>query len=217
MVTVTALVAFVPVAALIIAIPGPSVLFTIGRALSEGRKSALLTVLGNGVGLAVQSLVIAVGLGALLAAASSVLAILKVVGGLYLVWLGVQAIRHRREWISGTNSVPVARPPRKSAHLASGFVLGVTNPKTLVFLSALLPQFLDPGQPAPGQMAVLGLVFAVLAIAGDSVWAIAAGSAREWFGRSRRRVEAMRAAGGLALIGLGAYTVATGTEARGSG
>ncbi|WP_138418074.1 LysE family translocator [Sinomonas gamaensis] len=214
MVSIAAVVAFVPVAALIVAIPGPSVLFTIGRALSDGRRSALLTVLGNGVGLAVQSLVIAVGLGALLAAASWVLAVLKVAGGLYLVWLGVQSIRHRREWVE---AVPGTRPPRHRAHLASGFVLGVTNPKTLVFLSALLPQFLDPGQPAPAQMAVLGVVFAVLAIAGDSVWAVAAGSAREWFGRSRRRVEAMRAAGGLALIGLGAYTLATGTEARGSG
>jgi threonine/homoserine/homoserine lactone efflux protein len=211
MVSVAALLAFVPLAALVVAIPGPSVLFTIGRALSEGRRSALLTVVGNGAGLAVQSLVIAVGLGALLAAASWVLAALKVAGGVYLVWLGVQAIRHRHEWMP---SVSATRPPRKRAHLASGFVLGVTNPKTLVFLSALLPQFLDPGQPAPIQMAVLGVVFAVLAIAGDSVWAIAAGSAREWFGRSRRRVEAMRAAGGLALIGLGAYTVATGAEAR---
>lgn len=214
MVSVAALVAFVPVALLIIAIPGPSVLFTIGRALSEGRRAALLTVVGNGVGLAVQSVVIAVGLGALLSAAAWALTVMRVVGGLYLVWLGIQAFRHRAEFSDSVSDVRSASP-RLISHLGSGFLLGVTNPKTLVFLTALLPQFVEPRYPAAAQMAVLGLVFALLAIAGDSVWAVLAASARDWYGRSRRRIERIRAAGGIALIGLGAYTLATGTETRG--
>src|SRR5690606_8430432 len=90
------LVAFLPVAALVVAVPGPSVLFTVGRALAHGRRSALLTVLGNGVGLAVQVAMVAVGLAALVAATSWGLSGLRVVGGAYLVWLGVAAVRAAR-------------------------------------------------------------------------------------------------------------------------
>lgn len=203
------LVAFVPVSVLVVAVPGPSVLFAVGRALTLGRRSALLTVVGNGAGLAVQAATIATGVGALLAAMSGALVVLRVAGGLYLGWLGVQAIRRRRE------PAPTVGPSSAGAgaDLRAGFVVGVSNPKTLVFLTALLPQFVPAtAAPAP-QMAALGAIFAVVAILGDSVWALGAGAARGWFARSPRRLQGVQAAGGVVLIGLGTYSIASGARA----
>lgn len=203
------LVAFVPVSVLVVAVPGPSVLFAVGRALTLGRRSALLTVVGNGAGLAVQAATIATGVGALLAAMSGALVVLRVAGGLYLGWLGVQAIRRRREPAPRVGSSAGGA----GADLRAGFVVGVSNPKTLVFLTALLPQFVPAtAAPAP-QMAALGAIFAVVAILGDSVWALGAGAARGWFARSPRRLQGVQAAGGVVLIGLGTYSIASGARA----
>ena len=132
--------AFAIASAVIIAIPGPSVLFTIGRALSSGRREALLTVVGNALGILTQICALAVGLGPLIAASATAYTALKVVGAGYLVWLGVQAIRNRRALAEAFDAgVPVATP---SLHaVRAGYVVGVTNPKTIVFFAALLPQF----------------------------------------------------------------------------
>lgn len=208
------LVAFLPVAALVVAVPGPSVLFTVGRALAHGRRSALLTVLGNGVGLAVQVAMVAVGLAALVAATSWGLSGLRVVGGAYLVWLGVVAVREARRDRLSAAEVPVAAAAPGGRHgardLVAGFATGVTNPKTLVFLAALLPQFVAPGQPAAPQVVALGLTFAAVAVAGDSVWAVSAAAARQWFAGSPARMTRVRTAGGAMLVGLGVYTLASG-------
>jgi threonine/homoserine/homoserine lactone efflux protein len=85
-----------------------------------------------------------------------------------------------------------------------GFVVGVANPKTIVFFAAILPQFVQAGgAPAGLQMMALGVIFAVIALASDSVWGLAAGTARTWFVRSPRRLEAVGALGGVAIVGLG--------------
>ena len=92
-----------------------------------------------------------------------------------------------------------------------GFVVGVANPKTFVFFAAVLPPFVTSGgAPAAVQMMVLGLVFAVLALVSDSVWGLAAGTARHWFSASSRRLEALGAAGGVAIGGLGLRVALTG-------
>ncbi len=205
------LLAFLPVAAVVVAVPGPSVLFAVGRALSVGRRDALETVLGNGFGLAIQGTLIAVGLGSILASVTWALTAMKLVGGAYLIWLGIDAIRHRAPRPGATAGRGVRRSLVGRSYRA-GLVLGLSNPKTLVFLSAFLPQFVSPGRPALWQMLLLAWVFAAVAIAGDSVWALASARARDWFGRSPRRVEGMAAGGGAVLIGLGAYTLATGSR-----
>ena len=108
---------------------------------------------------------------------------IKFVGAGYLVYLGIQAIRHRRH----TAVTHEATPPRRSRWriLSEGFVVGLTNPKSLVFFVAVLPQFVDYRAGAiPLQLFELGLVFLVLALIFDSIWALAAGTARQWFGRS---------------------------------
>lgn len=203
--------AFVAVAAVVILIPGPSVLFTIGRALSVGRREALLTVLGNAGGEWVQVPAVAVGLGSLIAASATLFTVLKIGGALYLVYLGVQAIRHRRTLSEAMEEV--ITPSRARRAFRQGFVVGLTNPKTTVFFAAILPQFVDPAHGhVPLQMLALGSIFPVMAIALDSCWALGAGTARAWFVRSPRRLALVGGAGGLAMIGVGVGIAVSGRK-----
>lgn len=216
------LVAFFATAAVIVAIPGPSLLFTIGRALTVGRRAALLTVLGNALGLLVQSLLVAVGLGAVLAASAAAYTIVKLAGAAYLIYLGVQAIRHRGELANtlltsradGPDAVAPSASGRDSSldrrSLGQGLAVGLTNPKTLVFLSSLLPQFVNPASAPQPQIVALGGVFAAMALVGDSVWALVAGRARDWFARSPRRLGRLGAGGGALMIGLGLSVAVAG-------
>lgn len=203
------LLAFAVASVVIIAIPGPSVLFTIGRALSAGRRVALLTVVGNALGILTQICGLAVGLGPLIAASATAYTVLKVVGAAYLVWLGVQAIRHRRALAEAFEAgVPLTAP---SLHaVRAGYVVGVTNPKTVVFFAALLPQFVVQTAPVLTQLVALGAVFAVLAVLMDGTVAVAASRAREWFASSPKRMERVGGAGGLMMVGLGTGLVLTG-------
>ena len=200
------LLAFTIAATVLIAIPGPSVLFTVSRALTIGRRGALLTVLGNAAGLYVQVLAVALGVGAVVARSAEVFTAVKVVGAAYLIWLGVQALRHRR---APDLRQPVTAGTRQV--LREGFVVGVTNPKMIVFLAVALPGFVDPtAGRVPLQMLVLGLVVLVIALSSDAVWAVSAGTASEWFARSPDRIAAVRGAGGVSLIGLGVGLAVTG-------
>ena len=203
------LLAFAAASAVIIAIPGPSVLFTIGRALSAGRREALLTVVGNALGILTQICALAVGLGPLIAASATAYTVLKVVGAGYLVWLGIQAIRNRRALAEAFESgVPVT--PHSLHAVRAGYVVGVTNPKTIVFFAALLPQFVDPGSPVLTQLVALGTVFAVLALVMDGTVALVASRARDWFASSPRRMSRVGGTGGLMMVGLGTGLLLTG-------
>jgi threonine/homoserine/homoserine lactone efflux protein len=195
-------ISFVVASILFIQVPGPSLLFTIGRALTVGRRDALLSVVGNGVGITVQVFLIAVGLAAVVTASATAYAVVKVAGASYVIWLGVQAIRHRADARAALNS-PVAGGRGRS--LRTGFIVGVTNPKTIVFFVAFLPQFVNAEAGHVGvQMALFGVVFGVLAISSDTVWALAASKARDWFARKPRRLDHLGATGGVMMVGLGA-------------
>ncbi len=204
--------AFLVASILFIQVPGPSLLFTIGRALTVGRRDALLSVVGNGLGLVVQVLLVAVGLGAVVAASATAYTVLKLAGAAYVVWLGVQAIRHRSDARAALADATHQLVRRTSAwsSLRTGLVVGATNPKTIVFFVAFMPQFTNEGAGNTGlQVAVLGLVFGVMAICSDTVWALAAGKARDWFAREPRRLDRLGATGGVMMIGLGATMAAT--------
>ncbi len=202
-------IAFLIASILFIQVPGPSLLFTIGRALTVGRREALLSVLGNALGILAQVMAVAVGLGAVIAASASAYTALKLVGAAYVVWLGISAIRHRadaRESMSSTGEVPKAH----GRALRTGFLVGFTNPKTIVFFAAFLPQFTSSTDGSSGvQIAVLGLVFSVLALLSDSCWALTASRARQWFARKPERLDNLGVAGGVMMIGLGATLAAT--------
>ncbi|MFV0524919.1 MAG: LysE family translocator [Acidimicrobiales bacterium] len=200
--------AFAGLAFALIVVPGPSVLFVVSRAVSFGRRTALVTVLGNVVGVYAQVVLVAVGLGAIVARSIAVFTAVKLAGAGYLVWLGVQAMRHRRD--AATVEVAPERGSFRSVFL-DGVVVGAANPKAIVFFAAILPQFVSPtGAPAGVQMLVLGGVFSMVALVSDGAWGLAAGTARTWFARSPRRLERLRAGGGLVMIGLGAQLAVTG-------
>ena len=203
-------VTFVIAAALLIALPGPSVLFVIGRTLALGRRAGLLSVVGNASGMLVQTSLVALGVGAIVAQSIVVLTVIKFAGAAYLVYLGIQAIRHRREV-----SAPVeSAVPRSTLRLlGEGFVVGVTNPKSIVFFVAILPQFIDPSAGTiPFQLAELGLTFVVLALLMDSIWVVTAGAARQWFARSPKRLSQLGVVGGVVMIGLGGALAVSGAK-----
>jgi threonine/homoserine/homoserine lactone efflux protein len=203
--------AFAVTAVVIVAIPGPSVLFTIGRALTVGRSTALLTVAGNAVGIYVQVVVAAFGMGAVVERSAAVFTVVKYVGAAYIIYLGVQAIRHRR---SLTESVArQIRPVARLRALRDGIVVGATNPKTIVVFVAVMPNFADPtAGHLPLQLLLLGTLFPASGLLLDSAWALAAGTARAWFARSPRRLAAIGGAGGMVMIGLGASLAFTGRK-----
>jgi threonine/homoserine/homoserine lactone efflux protein len=205
------LLAFTLAAIVLIVIPGPSVLFTIGRALALGRMGGLLSVLGNALGLLPVIALVALGVGGIVAQSVVLFTIVKVVGAGYLVYLGIQAIRHRyRAADQASGSIA----PRSAwRQLGEGFVVGITNPKTIAFFVAVLPQFVDLASGAvPLQMIQLGLVFFVIALVSDGIWALIAASARTWFGRSPRRIARLSATGGGLMIGLGGILLFTGGD-----
>jgi threonine/homoserine/homoserine lactone efflux protein len=198
------LTAFLVASILFIQVPGPSLLFTLGRALTVGRRDALLSVVGNALGLTVQVLGVALGLGALVAASAEAFTVLKLAGAAYVAYLGVQAIRHRSDARIALEVATEVRRTTAWQSVRTGLVVGATNPKTIVFFAAFLPQFLDDGAATAPQLLLLGLVFGVLACASDSCWALAAGRARDWFAREPKRLDHLGAAGGVMMIGLGA-------------
>jgi threonine/homoserine/homoserine lactone efflux protein len=209
MLPVPNLLAFGVASIILIAIPGPSVLFVVGRSIALGRRGGLLSVVGNALGMLPAIALVALGVGAIVAASVIVFTTIKVIGAGYLIYLGVQAIRHR-----SARAVQVNATPKSTWRLIrEGFVVGVTNPKTIAFFVAVLPQFVDRASGhIPLQLGMLGLVFFTLALVMDSTWALIAGTARNWFARSPRRVERMGAVGGVMMIGLGGVLLATGVK-----
>lgn len=201
--TTQALLSFLILALVVIVVPGPSVVFVIGRAMIFGTKGAVLSVFGNALGVGVQIIAVALGVGAIVYASPTAFFVIKILGAGFLVYLGLSGIRHRAEFTEvATNAQSVST---KRVLLDSG-VVGITNAKTLVFFIATFPLFVNPAGISPvWQMLFLGIIFWVIGVASDTVWAVAAGSARRWFQESATRLAAMRAAGGVALILLGLY------------
>ncbi len=205
------LLAFTLTAFALIVVPGPSVLFTVSRALALGRMAGVATVAGNTVGVYVQVVAVAFGIGALVERSVLVFTIIKLGGAAYLIFLGIQAIRHRQKLAEMLGS----RIENKSVArvMADGFVVGIGNPKAIVFFAAVLPQFVDrTAGRVPQQMLLLGAIFAGIALLSDSGWALVAGSARAWFGRSPRRLELIGGTGGLVMIGIGATLAVSGRK-----
>lgn len=203
------LLAFALTALVIVGIPGPSVLFVITRSLTLGRRAGVATVVGNATGVYVQVLGVAFGLGALVQESVAVFTTVKLAGAAYLVLLGVRALRHRHA-LAAALDVPVA--PRTLRRIVlDGFVVGLANPKSIVFFAAVLPQFVDRGVGhVPEQLLVLGAIFFAIALVCDSAWALAAGTVRAWLLRSPRRLAAVGGTGGITMMGIGAGLALTG-------
>jgi threonine/homoserine/homoserine lactone efflux protein len=203
------LIGFTLASLVIIVVPGPGVLFVIGRALAHGRRTAFATAAGHAVGNYVVAACVAVGLGTLLQRSAEVFLFVKLAGALYLVFLGVQAVRHRHSLATAMSSA--AGPSDGWRALRDGFVVGVTNPKSFILFGAILPQFVDRGAGnVPAQMLLLALVSVSMGLVSDVTWGLAASTVRSWFARSPRRYALVGGAGGLAMVGVGVTIALTG-------
>jgi threonine/homoserine/homoserine lactone efflux protein len=207
------LIGFTLASLVLIVIPGPGVLFVVGRALAHGRRTALATALGHAAGNYVVAACVAIGLGSLLQRSASVFVVVKLAGALYLVWLGIHAIRHRKSLV---DAFAVATEPREGWRaLRDGMVVGVTNPKSYILFGAILPQFVNRAAgDVPGQMLLLSVVSVLIGALSDCAWGFAASAVRSWFARSPRRFELVGGAGGLAMIGVGVTVAITGRASR---
>jgi threonine/homoserine/homoserine lactone efflux protein len=194
---------YIVAAMVIILAPGPSVLFVIARAIAWGRKTAVFTVAGNVTGAFALSTMVAIGLGPILQRSDLAYAAIQWGGGLYLMYLGIEAIRQRRVHAEDMrNQGDVA--PGVARSMRDGFWVGALNPKGLVFYAAVLPQFVDreKGNVAL-QLIFLGAVFSILAFVSDGTWGLLAGTARQWLATDAKRLEKLRATGGIVMIILG--------------
>lgn len=204
MVPLQNIVTFIAFALVIIAIPGPSVMFAISRALVLGKRGAVLTVVGNGIGVFGQALAVSIGLGVLIQSNDVLMHVIRLAGAAFLMYLGITAIRHRRD---GLDLSAPATVPTSSHILRESIVVGLSNPKTIVFFSAAFPQFVvSDGSPIVWQMIELSIIFVVFGISGDAIYALSAGAARDWFAQSPSRVVTMRTIGGIAMTTLGLIT-----------
>jgi threonine/homoserine/homoserine lactone efflux protein len=194
---------FILASVAIILVPGPSVMFVIARAVAWGRITALLTALGNALGMLLLSVFIAIGLGPLLQRYELLLIVVQVLGGMYLIHLGIDAWRHRQEHADDMVKIEEVKPSNYQI-LRQGFTVGALNPKALVFFSAVFPQFVDPDVGSITiQLLIFGAIFTALALLLDGTWGVLVGSSRDWFVTSRNRLVFLRTVGALVMMALG--------------
>jgi threonine/homoserine/homoserine lactone efflux protein len=207
----THLLAYVLISFALIVIPGPNVLFVISRSLQLGRAAGVGTAVGGQLGVYAQVAAVAFGIGVLVERSATIFTVIKLAGAVYLVYLGVQAVRHRRSLAEALGTQMAKKTPWRI--VSDGFLVGVTNPKVVVFFAAVLPQFVDRSAGrVPLQMLLLGAIFIGIAVISDGTWALAAGTARAWIARSPRRLELIGGAGGLAMIGIGVSLAVSGRK-----
>ena len=189
--------AFVLITFVLVITPGPIVTLIISTGATQGVRAALTTAAGATLGNALLLLAIALGLNWVLSNAIILFEILRWGGAAYLVWLGVQAWRNAGE--RGEQLAPGAR-----VHFLRGVLVALCNPKTIVFFTAFLPQFIDPNLPTGRQLAVMCIVSVLMAATTDSTWAVAAGLGRAWFMKPARAKLLGRLSGSV-LIGGGLW------------
>lgn len=194
-------------AVIIVLAPGPSVLFVLARAIAWGRATAIATVVGNVLGAFSLSVVVAVGLGPILQRSEIAFIAVQVLGGFYLVYLGIVAIKHSQIHASDMTNQGDIRPSKWKS-MREGFWVGALNPKGMVFFAAILPQFVDrDAGKVTSQLILMGAIFAVIALFSDGTWGILAGTIRNWLATELKRLVFMRMTGGIVMIILGLLTL----------
>jgi threonine/homoserine/homoserine lactone efflux protein len=187
---------FLLITVVLLLTPGPIVTLVISTSATRGVRAGLVTVAGTSTGNAVLLAAIALGVSWVLRHAVYLFELLRWAGAAYLIWLGVRAWRNagRPHQLTTGNHV----------HFWRGFLVALSNPKSLAFFTAFLPQFVDPARPAAPQLAVMCVVTTLLAALSDSCWAVASGLGRSWFVRPQR-ARLLGRASGLTLIGGGIW------------
>jgi threonine/homoserine/homoserine lactone efflux protein len=194
--TASALATYVAACFLFSVIPGPSVSVVVANALARGTKAGLLTILGTNLSVFSLVLVVAAGLQTVVALVASAFIVIKLAGAAYLVWIGWRMFMSRGhlDLTRRGEDLPLWR------YVVRGALVSYSNPKTLLFLGAFLPQFIDPARPAFPQIVVLGLIVEAVATTTDTIYAVLAGQMRHLL--TEGRVKAMnRVAGAILMIG----------------
>jgi len=199
---------FVVAALALLIVPGPAVLYVVARSINDGRRAGLASVLGIHVGTLVHISAATLGLSALIVSSAIAFTAVKVAGAIYLVGLGLWTLFSR----TAEPEIALGGERNLRRAFAQGIVVNVLNPKTALFFLAFLPQFVDRDAPHPAaQIAFLGLLFALLGLVTDSLWALAAGTAGGVLRRSRRFAGVQRYVTGSVYIGLGIVTAFAGS------
>jgi len=188
-------VAFVIATAIMISLPGPSVLLTVAHGITHGWHRALVTVAGATTGVAVQLAVAVIGLASLLHVVAEAFEWVRWAGAAYLIYLGI------KQWRSA-NAIAAGTAPAVSGRnlFLQGLIITIPNPKSLIFIAAFLPQFIDTTRPPGAQFAVIVPTFLVITFTVTSVWALLAGNAREFLMRRRTFQSVLKSAGGLMIV-----------------
>ncbi|QPF72386.1 LysE family translocator [Roseateles sp. DAIF2] len=207
--------AFVGVALVVAFSPGPAVLLAISNSLAHGAGRAMIGALGNALGLLIVAAAATLGLGALLQTSATAFLLLKLVGAAYLIYLGVRQWRQRASAFDGIDEAAAARERPSARRLfANGLTVALTNPKAILFFTALFPQFLREASPASEQFLVLVLSFSGCVVLAHGFYVLLARALRRRLS-SARRVQALNrlfgagfVAIGVSLLGLRAKAVA---------
>lgn len=206
----SSLVLFLTTAVVLLAIPGPAVAYIVGRSVGQGRIAGVVSALGISVGTLVHVAAALLGLSALLMSSAIAFGIVKYLGAAYLIYLGVQKLRHPDSFAaSGSARTQLRRV------FSQGIVVNVLNPKTALFFFAFLPQFVEPAKgKVAAQIFFLGTLFALMGCLSDTLWALFAGTLARSLQTRSRWTEAPRYISGGILISLGVATALSGTARK---
>lgn len=202
------LIAFVVASVVLTITPGPAVFYIVTRSLSQGRRAGLASVGGVALGNLGNSIGASVGLAALFAISSLAFWVVKYAGAAYLIYLGVKALRRPSETLEAPR--PRSSPP--AVIFRDGFIVALLNPKTTLFFSAFLPQFLDPHSSTIVQSVALGTAFVLIASVTDTTYALTASIIAPAMARMKSRRNVGRYLTASAFIGLGVFTAASGSR-----
>ncbi len=207
----SSLLLFMSAALVLLAIPGPAVLYVTSRSIGLGRSAGLVSALGIGVGTLVHVAAAAVGLSALLMSSAAIFGLVKYLGAAYLIYLGVQKLRGA-ESLDLSGEAPRANLSRV---FGQGVIVNILNPKTALFFFAFLPQFVDPSRGNVAlQILFLGTLFAAMGITSDSLWALFAGTVARRLSRNTGWMRTQRYVSGGMLISLGLATAFVGSSSK---
>ncbi|MGI8976398.1 MAG: LysE family translocator [Thermomicrobiales bacterium] len=206
--TIPTLIAFAIAAIALVAIPGPNLIYIITRGLQQGRRAAVVSALGVEAGTLLHIVLATFGLSAIIASSPVLYDVVKYAGAGYLIWLGVSLIR--RKTGSAEERIEV-RPAGMRTIFLHGLAINLLNPKVILFVMALLPQFVDPDRGSTvGQMLMLGLVLVTVGTLGDMIYAFASGTVGAWLHRHPDADRQRDRASGVIYLALGVIVALTG-------
>ncbi len=206
----TSLIVFITTAIALAVSPGPAVLFIVARSIEQGSKAGIISTLGISLASIVHIMFAALGLSALLLQSAFAFSIVKYLGAVYLIYLGVRTFGTQKVRSGGEDF----EPKKKSQLFAQGFIVNLMNPKTALFFLAFLPQFVNAQRDITLQIIFLGAIFTSIAMISDSLYALVAGTAKNWLSGNAAVARFQKYLSGSIYIVLGITTALSGSRTK---